>query len=132
VFGVLILGLGLVFFQTLAGMKQAPPREAPKPTVLRIQTYRVESATLDRFIASFGTAQPDLQVTVSAEVSGRIKEKSQLKVGQRVHGPEIVTIPTGESSRKLGSLFFQIDPQTYQERVHQIENLLEQNRVNFE
>src|SRR6056297_2725902 len=111
VFILLILGLGFGFFQGLAGMKTTPPREEPKPNVLRVQTYRVESAPLKRFIASFRTAQPDVTVTVSAEVSGKVTEKMDFEVGSEVKGPEIVSLPSGQSSRKLGTRLIQIDSQ---------------------
>lgn len=131
-FILLILSLGFGFFQGLAGMKTPPPREEPKPNVLRVQTYRVESAPLKRYIASFGTAQPDVEVTVSAEVSGKVTEKMDFEVGSEVNGPEVVSLPTGQSSRKLGSLLIQIDSQTYLERVRQVENLLNQNEVSLQ
>lgn len=128
---VLILLAGVTFFRQLSLMKPAPEQKEPQPVVLRVQTYRVESAVVDRFLASFGTAQPDLEVTISAEVAGRITEKVGVKVGDQVRGPDIVTLPTGESSRTTPQLLVQIDPQTYHERVLQVEALLEQNAVSL-
>ncbi len=129
---VVVLSIGQYVFLKLASFKTAPPREDPKPNILRVETFLVEQAALDRSIAGFGTAQADVEVTVSAEVSGRITEKSQLEVGTLVRGPEILILPSGESSRKQGKIFIQIDPQTYQERVTQVDSLLEQDRVNLE
>ncbi len=126
---VFLFGAGL--FWLLATMKTAPPREEPKPTTLRVEAFNVEAMPLKRFIASFGTARADVEVTVSAEVSGRITEKDELEVGSIVRGPQILTLATGQSSRKQGEILVQIDPQTYQERVTQVESLLEQDRVNL-
>lgn len=127
----IILYLGLGFFQGLASMKTPPPREEPKPSVLRVQTFVATAVDLDRYISSFGTAQPDVQVTVSAEVSGRITQKNQFEIGSEVVGPQIQSLSTGQSSRKPGTLLVQIDPQVYQERVKQVETLLEQNKVSL-
>lgn len=129
---IVVLGLGFGFFQGLASMKAPPPREEPKPNVLRVQTFRVEATPLKRYIASFGTARPDVEVVVSAEVSGKITEKTDFEVGSSVDGPEVRTLPTGESSRKPGSLLVQIDSQTYLERVRQAENLLDQNDASLQ
>ncbi len=127
---VVVLYLGQTVFRALASQKTAPPREEAKPTILRVETFLVEPAALDRYIAGFGTVRADVEVTISAEVSGRVTEKSHLEVGSFVRGPEIITLPSGESSRKQGKIIIQIDPQTYQERVYQVESLLEQDRVN--
>lgn len=128
---VVVLSFGQYVFLKLASFKTAPPREDPKPNILRVETFLVEQAVLDRSIAGFGTAQADIEVTVSAEVNGRITEKSLLDVGMSVQGPEIVTLPSGESSRNQGKIIIQIDPQTYQERVTQVEFLIEQDQVNL-
>ncbi len=126
-----VLLIGVSLFWGLARMKTAPPREEPKPTILRVEAFQIEAVPLKRFIASFGTARADIEVTVSAEVSGRVTEKNGLEVGNVVRGPEIRTLANGQSSRKQGEVLVQIDPQTYRERVTQAESLLEQDRVNL-
>lgn len=125
--GVVFLTVAVLAFNALASMKMAPPREDPAPRVLRVQTFLVEGAELQRFVAGFGTARADRETLVAAEVAGRITEADDLKVGRRVQGKRITSDAEGKSVRHDGDILVQIDPQTYEERVEQAHALLQQD-----
>ncbi|TWT57597.1 Multidrug resistance protein MdtA precursor [Thalassoglobus neptunius] len=119
--GALAIFFAMNVFMALARLKSAPPRENPPPVVLKVEAFETERIPVRRFFPGFGTVQPDTQVTVSAEVSGRITEKSHLEVGVEVKGPTVETQPDGRSRRTFGDILVQIDSQVYQERVAQTE-----------
>ncbi|MEW4488419.1 efflux RND transporter periplasmic adaptor subunit [Thalassoglobus sp. JC818] len=119
--GALVIFFAMNVFMALARLKSAPPREDPPPVVLKVETFETERTPVRRFLPGFGTVQPDTQVTISAEVSGRITEKSHLEVGVEVKGPTVETLPDGRSHRTQGDVLVQIDNQVYQERVAQTE-----------
>lgn len=131
VLSFVILSIGNAAFLQLASMKTAPPREELAEVVLKVEAFRVEAVTLDRSISGFGTAQPDVEVTVSAEVAGTITDHNNLEVGTEVQGPEIVQTDEGSSERRSGDVLVQVDPQTYQERVSQVDTMLQQNATSL-
>lgn len=126
---VVLLLLGARSFHFLSGFKADPPRESRPVQALRVEAFVVEQTELQRFLSGFGTARPDQEVVVSAEVAGRIAQTEDLKVGHAVSGPEIVISEEGRSVRRTGDVVARIDPQTYQERVAQASALVEQDRI---
>lgn len=119
-------------FRFLSSMKVEPPREEPQPPVFRVEAFAVQSAPLQRYVSAFGTAHADRQVTVAAEVAGRITQTQHLKVGHSVRGERIEFDATGKSIRRAGDVIVQIDPQTYHERVNQIQTLLAKDAADLE
>lgn len=126
---VAVFWIALQVFAQLSSQKQEPPREEPQPAVFRAETYLLEAIPIQRYIAAFGTARADREVTIAAEVSGRITETQRLRVGDVVQGPTISIDAEGRSQRSGGDTLFRIDPQTYEERVKQAQALVNQDQV---
>lgn len=115
---IAILSLGGVAFFALAGLKKDPEQRDPIEKVYNVDVFPVAPTNLPMRIAAHGTALPERDVTLSAEVSGHIlslnaqgkprtdpaEREKLLKVGQ------IVT---------AGELLLLIDPTTYRQQFEQ-------------
>lgn len=119
-------------FIELASFKSDPPREEPGAKVLRVEVYQTEPARFRHYVSAFGTAEADREVVVSAEVAGQITSAEEWEVGDVVTGNEIVLDADGTSQRVSADVLAKIDPQTYQERVGQVESLLDQDEIRLQ
>ncbi|MFV0442179.1 MAG: efflux RND transporter periplasmic adaptor subunit [Planctomycetaceae bacterium] len=116
--------LGFVMFVSLASLKEPPPQVQPSTRVFRVPVFQVEQSTVRPLVSTFGTARPDQEVLVAAEVAGRVVDSSQLDVGVAVRGLGVAT------DTRLGPLV-EIDPQTYEQRLLQAEALLAQDTADL-
>ena len=136
VISVILMIVCLMFarsvFDRLAGLKLAPPREAPLPPVLRVEVFNAARTPLQHYVSGFGTARADRLVVVSAEVGGRVTEALNLRVGRGVQGPTTTVNDIGQSVRHDATLVVRIDPQTYEQRVTQAIALLDQDKIALE
>ncbi len=128
--GVALL-TGMTTFGWLSSFKREPPRqeESAIRKTYSVTVFEVQPAHLQRVITAFGTARADRQVTVAAEVSGRVVEADRLEVGRAVEAPRVSVGPDGQSVRTGGDLLVRIDPLTYEERVIQAKKMLAQDDV---
>lgn len=127
----------------IIAMKPTPRRVEPVERVHTVQPYLTERITVQELIPSFGTARAMKSVVLSAQVAGELIETMEiLRVGQAVRAPRVVTGESGISERLDGDEIVRIDPQTYQRRLDQAEDLareievelarLKQEETNFE
>jgi len=100
--------LGIAGFAALSSLKPAPKQTPPPKKQFNVDVFRVQESCLRETISGFGTARPDREVTLSAQVAGEILEHDR-KVGQ--------TIPVEQP-------LLEIDPRIYQQRYEQAENQL--------
>lgn len=128
--GVALL-TGMSAFDWLSSFKTEPPRqeESAIRKTYGVVVFEVQPAHLQRVITAFGTTRADRQVTVAAEVSGRVVEADRLEVGRAVEAPRVSVGQDGQSVRSGGDLLVRIDPLTYEERVIQAKKLLAQDDV---
>jgi len=110
-----VLTVGGIAFGLLAGLRQPPEKRERVKRIYNVDVFPISRTDLPTTIAAHGTAAAEKDVTISAEVSGRIlsldpegnprsdnaKPEKLLKVGQRV---------------AAGELLLQIDPTTYRQR----------------
>lgn len=134
-------------------MKTPPPQATPIERVFRVPVYFVREVDVLPLISTFGTARPDQEVTIAAEVAGRIVETSRLKVGVALRGPDSppADAPTGTPTStditvtstggttdepaptgRPGDLLVQIDPDTYHQRWLQAQAMLAQDAAELE
>lgn len=112
------LALGVSCYGLLAGLKQEPPQQTPKPKSFNVEVYDVQPADLQEVIVGFGTVRAEHDVEVSAQVAGQIASISQLlKVGEKVTGPPIdSTDAAAESLATVIDDLISIDGKVYAER----------------
>lgn len=125
------LGGGGALFVRLASLKQLPTQVEPAARVFRVPVFLVQRLNIRPLQTSFGTALPDRQVTVAAEVAGRIIETHGLRVGTLLPGPpgsQGNESPTAAAPTPV----IRIDPDAYRERVLQAEALLAQDAAELE
>ncbi|MEZ6058205.1 MAG: HlyD family efflux transporter periplasmic adaptor subunit [Planctomycetaceae bacterium] len=126
-----ILFVAVSGFLTLANLKEEPVREAPTQRLLRISVFDVAPVDFTPFLSAFGSAQAEQEVMISSEVSGRVVEVPNIKVGSRVRGPATVESAAGTQIQP-GDTLVRIDPETYNERILQAESLIAQAAVELE
>jgi multidrug efflux pump subunit AcrA (membrane-fusion protein) len=137
----MVVSGGVWLFFVLAGMKQQPPKRDQPEKVYTVEAFLVEKSDVQEIITAFGSTRPNREVTLDAQVSGEIVEvhgprhergqETGLKVGQQVRGPEIRAIESGISERFAGDLLLRIDPATYQERIAQAQNRIDEDAVDI-
>lgn len=124
----LALMVGVTVFLQLARLKELPPQVEPPARVFRVPVFLVQQTDVRPWLVSFGTALPDRQVTVAAEVAGRIIETQGLKVGTVLNPPAASDDGPAAPSPPV----IRIDPETYQERILQAEALLAQDAAELD
>ncbi len=114
----------------IVALKPTPRRVEPVERVHTVQPYLTERITVQELIPSFGTARAMKSVVISAQVAGEIVETMEtLRVGQAVHATRVVTGESGISERFDGDEIVRIDPQSYQRRMDQAEDLAREIEV---
>ncbi len=127
---LVILAGGLAMTYLIASMREAPRRAEPVERIQTVQTFAAETATVQELVTAFGTARAMQEVVLSAQVAGEIVETMMpLKIGQPVAAATFETGTDGVSRPSGGDLIARIDPKTYQERVEQSEDLLNENEA---
>ncbi|RLS75945.1 MAG: biotin/lipoyl-binding protein [Planctomycetota bacterium] len=115
---LLILGLGIGGFMALGGPKPPPRKVAEPPRAVPVRTVPVERESGRIEIEADGVVVPLREVTLAAEVSGRVLRKSD-------------SCNEGQFVRK-GDVLFEIDPRDYELDVARLERELAQAAVAIE
>ncbi|MFQ5732466.1 MAG: efflux RND transporter periplasmic adaptor subunit [Planctomycetaceae bacterium] len=127
---VVILVLGGAAFVALARLKREPEQRPPVEKVYNVDVFPVSPTNLPVHIAGHGTAVPEKDVVLSAEVGGQIlslnangrprtnpkEQEKLLKVGQVV---------------RAGELLFLIDATSYQQRLDQANLQIEADKKEY-
>ena len=120
---VLILvacGLG---FRVLSAQKPGIKSKETVTPPLNIDSFSVEPVSFREIITAYGTALPDREVVVSAQVNGQIVEvHPRLKVGHPVTAPQTVSSANEPTRYAEGDLLVRIDERDYANRVQQSKN----------
>jgi HlyD family secretion protein len=83
------------------------------PEGLEIETSRAESRTITQVVTAFGRAQPEVEVTISPDVSG-----------------EIIGLPVKEGDAvQKGDLLARLDPENYRAQVERAQAQVSQARA---
>ena len=130
----LVLAAGAAGSYGLAQLRKPPELKAASNRQYNVETFTVQPVDLREIVNAFGTARPEKEVVLSAQVAGEVSQiLPQLKVGLKVKGPR-----SAEASLALqasidddlaesrdndsvenrdGDLLVRIDPSSYEERV---------------
>ena len=115
---LVILAMGVAAFAMLG--RQAPPerRTAERPSAALVRTAEVAAETDGLTLRLDGTVVPLREVTLAAEVPGRVRHKTEAcEAGRFV---------------AQGTLLFEIDPRDYELDVARLERELTQARLSIE
>jgi len=115
---LLLLGLGVGGFLVLGGPKPPPRKAAEAPRAIPVHTVPVERESGRIEIEVDGVVVPLREVTLAAEVPGRVLRKSE-------------ACNEGQFVRK-GDVLFEIDPRDYELDVARLERELAQAAVAIE
>ena len=125
---VLALVSGGSVFYWLASLRKPPPAREPAEKTYKVEVFDVERLDLQEILSAFGTARPDREVIVAAKVAGEVIAVSpRLEIGESVQAAEVTVGEAGRSLRSPGDLLLTIDPRSYQERLTQAENRLDED-----
>lgn len=102
------LALGVIGFAALAALRPAPDIAPLPPRNYNVDVFIVKRSCLRETISGFGTALPDREVTISAQIAGEVLGHG-LKIGQTV---------TTETP------VLEIDPRIYEQRHEQVRHQL--------
>ena len=134
--GVLILLALLIasrVFAALSSYKVEPPKKPTVADVYNVRTFTVQPRNYREIVTGFGTARADRQVSVAAEVAGRvIQTHPELEVGTEVRGPSVDRDGDGRTDRDAGELLVQIDPATYTRVVERLQRQLDADDVELD
>jgi multidrug efflux pump subunit AcrA (membrane-fusion protein) len=109
---LVILGAGIAIFLSMGSQPPPARKAAPVAAVLPVRTAPVETVTEGLTIEADGAVVPLREVTLAAEVPGRVKAKGEgCNEGQFV---------------KAGTVLFEIDPRDYELDVERLERELKQ------
>ena len=115
------LGIMLMAFLAAAGLsslKTAPAEKERQDSTPLVQTSTVATCDQGFFVEVDGEVTPYRQITLSAQVAGRIKAKSaSAQAGSFVDE---------------GDLLLEIDPRDYQLEIRQLQELVKQANVSIE
>ncbi|MCA9211439.1 MAG: biotin/lipoyl-binding protein [Planctomycetales bacterium] len=113
-----ILLASVAFAVTLRNMKKAPDEKANQTNAPLVETVSVVSCDEGFFIEVDGVVTPYREVTLSAQVAGRIKYKSEsAQAGSVV---------------EQGDLLVEIDPRDYELEIKQLQETVKQSGVSIE
>ncbi len=110
---VLILAAGYFGYRELASLKKPQSRSRPQPALPLVQTVPARAHSGEMTIQLDGTVVPYREIGLSAEVAGRIVQKS---------GDKNEDVRAGRFVRK-GQTLIRIDPKDYQLEVTRQEQL---------
>ena len=115
---VVILGAAIAGFLSMGSTPPPVRREAEAPAAAPVRTVAVRLETGGIDVEADGVVVPLREVTLAAEVGGRVTRKSDAcKAGQYV---------------KRGTLLFEIDPRDYELDVSRLERELTQAELTIE
>lgn len=115
---LVILGAAVAAFMFLGSQKPPPRRAVEAPEAVAVRTSPLHKMAGRIEIDADGVVVPLREVTLAAEVPGRVLRKSEAcRAGQSV---------------KAGDVLFEIDPRDYQLEVQRLEGELRQAALNIE
>ncbi len=115
---VLVLTVGAAASYGLSLLRKPPELKAPTARRYNVEVYAVQPVNLREIIHAFGTARPEKEVVLSAQVAGEISDTHpQLDVGLAVKSHRADPAANDETQRYAGDLLVRIDPSSYEERV---------------
>ncbi len=113
-------------YNALSAQKPQVATREIQARVLNVDTFQLAPVTFREILTAYGTARPDRQVVVAAQVSGEIVEvHPQLDVGQKVSAATSIISSEAATRQQPGDALVQIDERDYANRVRQA-----QNRIN--
>lgn len=125
----LVLSLGMAVSYGLSLLRQPPELRAASLRKYNVEIMTLAPVDLREIVNAFGTARPDKEVVLSAQVAGEVSEiHPQLNVGLRVRTSHDADADQGTAERDEGDLLLQIDPRNYEERVTSATNRLAEDR----
>ena len=117
--GVLVLGVGA--FIGLASLNKPPVVDnSARVKRYNVEVYDVSTAKLRELIVSYGTALADREVTLAAEVAGRVVNADDLERGVQVYPKSESPRSPGDNRPQAGTQVLIIDPEIYRQRVAQV------------
>ena len=115
---MLVLTVGAAASYRLSQLRQPPELKDPTPREYKVEVYSVCRDDLQEIINAFGTARPEKEVVLSAQVAGEVSETHpQLDVGLSVKSHSAAPEAAEGNNRYVGDLLVRIDPSSYEERV---------------
>jgi multidrug efflux pump subunit AcrA (membrane-fusion protein) len=115
---LVILGAAIGGFMALGGPKPPPRKAVEAPTAMPVRTASLEAGNGRIEIEADGVVVPLREITLAAEVSGRVLRKTE-------------ACNEGQSVTR-GMLLFEIDPRDYELDVDRLERELSQARLAIE
>ena len=114
-------------YKALSAQKPEVATKAAEARVLNVDTFQVVPVTFHEVLTAYGTARPDRQVVVAAQVSGEIVEvHPQLEVGQAVSAASSIISSETATRRQPGDTLVQIDERDYANQVRQTQNRIDE------
>lgn len=130
---LLLFGGGTITAEALSRLRTLPELKEPEDRRYNVDVFVVEPVDLQQVITGFGTAQPDREVVLSAQVAGEVlATHPRLEVGEKVEPPAGTPAPPHGTTPGPDEVLLQIDPRNYEERVVQIENRLRESEVELD
>ena len=118
VLSALVLAVGAVASYGLSQLRRPPELKDPSERRYNVEVYEVQPVDLREIVNAFGTARPEKEVVLSAQVAGEVSETHpQLDVGLSVKAHRAGSTSDKGADRYLGDLLVRIDPSSYEERV---------------
>ena len=118
VLSLLVLAMGAAASYGLSQLRQPPELKPPSDRKYNVEVYSVHPVDLREIINAFGTARPEKEVVLSAQVAGEVSETHpQLDVGLSVKSHRADLAVNEGTNRYTGDLLVRIDPSSYEERV---------------
>ena len=115
---LVILGAAIGGFMALGGPKPPPRKAVEAPTAMPVRTASLEAGNGRIEIEADGVVVPLREITLAAEVSGRVLRKTE-------------ACNEGQSVTR-GMLLFEIDPRDYELDVDRLEREVSQARLAIE
>ena len=123
-------GLG---FQLLSAQKPGVESRETATPPLNINTFSAAPVSFREIITAYGTALPDREVVVAAQVNGEIVEvHPRLEVGQSVRASRNITSPDEPTRYTSGDLLVRIDERDYASRLQQSRNRINETTRDVE
>ena len=118
----LVLAAGATASYGLSQLRKPPELKDVFERKYNVEIFTLQAVDLREIVNAFGTARPEKEVVLSAQVAGEVSQTHpQLKVGLRVKRPRTDdaggAAVSGIESDIAGDLLVRIDPSTYEERV---------------
>jgi multidrug efflux pump subunit AcrA (membrane-fusion protein) len=98
---IIFLGGGYGLYLWLGSMQKDPPKRASKPQTMAVKIQNANPSTIEAEIITFGRVESEQPVDIVAEVSGKIRERVSLQVGQSVRKGQVL-FTLGKETFELG------------------------------